>query len=1106
MFDVYSSAENVSSGSFRPVCAIVLDLRGFSGIVDRQVEADIRHGTERIFDFIQHHFSELEKLLAGEGFGIFGFTGDGVVAVRDRNLSDLELDDIAHEIAGLLNLDVKIGKAVGDVVFVRYQFEHGEDCFCLSPVIADAYENAKTYTPRSSGRTDHSGISLVPESSFASEKLISAVLEDRSVLVFVFQPWEAQVWPVRISMTDLLDQLSEILAPAGRLDGVSQDEKGIIIRCSLTEADDASWLRILSRVQGLASELELDAERLFAGRSEGLLYSAPFKIGGCHYSSQGGAINKACKTLRPLKAVSEDLRRDLHSHNDLQQGSVALLGSQQNLSTQLTEAVLKRTGSLQILSAEPGGGKTTILEHVAEQLSGKARLISLTVQPRDQVVPFQTMTTVLKRLKIEPLEGWKRSTTLFFKMMRSDPVKTKNLLLLIDDLHWCDPDSLKMLTLMVSQRVVDGCLAGMRPVGLTRLDRRVAHDVYHLPALTDQDIDVLYQAQFGKKASPDTIAMLMQASDGNLYGLTRLLSDMAEGPGDQYDKQAVPFERSVGIVERARKEAPNAVAAMRVLALADGFPREEKLSLFLSEIGIKLAETDWAFLAKNRISRYISVGDGKLAISHRLLSDNIRDAIPVGIARNLHQRLARFRARHGYSRSVVAQHWFEAGAFHRAAFLYAQACKDAYDQSAFRTALALIDRWRACAQKAKLSPGITELEILAIEAACYELQGEMRQVRRTLDTAMRLNKELSRRARSYWTGSRRERRYWALGMISSLRQIASYFTGSNKDLIAPIVSLIVNPFGLVQSPAPRSRLLLMTGMISATVGLPSGVFMNAARRNAERTSRVHDVVTVSFAEVAVCMLAGAWREAEDILMTQLGVLQGEGEATLSALAESLLAVNALLEGDTGASRKWFQILGERSIREQNRFFGSWAEYGQAECDLWDGAYVDGLSRVNRALALMRGNMDRQSHLISLSTKTALLAANGDVQQAECFARYAGALGAKITKSNVGSLNGFAFPIWHTARYSSVPFDQKARQQLKNLSEFARLFPIAQPRLSLTHGLLALRRGKRLSANVHFERGLKQAHRYKMKREIYQAEHLLEAMTKGEPSDAIRRLY
>lgn len=316
------------------------------------------------------------------------------------------------------------------------------------------------------------------------------------------------------------------------------------------------------------------------------------------------------------------------------------------------------------------------------------------------------------------------------------------LLILLEDLHWTDEDSLALL------KHIQGGLSNHHVLIIGTFRTLQAHDLHEqfpdVPLLTlqplqDNDVeDLVQKILVTNEMDTDVLSLLKQEAKGNAFSLVEIIRALAEHSegiskiGKKPIPEAIFKQGMVTVIEsRLNRLEPSDRMLLQLAAVAG---QELDLTL-LRQLQPQHLEQWLRICAVNNI---LEVDDGLWHFSHNRLREVLLGTLSTQEAQVLHGRIAEGKIQlYGTNPSnyaAIAMHWETAGLFDEAGEWYYKAAQVA--QAAYSTAQA-IEFYR----KALIYLDFSDARRLAIGeilGKLLRLQAQFDDAWKILDTARRM--------------------------------------------------------------------------------------------------------------------------------------------------------------------------------------------------------------------------------------------------------------------------------------------------------------------------------------------------------------------------------
>src|SRR5438132_5556103 len=318
---------------------------------------------------------------------------------------------------------------------------------------------------------------------------------------------------------------------------------------------------------------------------------------------------------------------------------------------------------------EAGLGKTTMAERARSEASGSFRVGVGRGDAAESTLPFGMIDQALRGLgfKIARKAGAPKTSGLearaaqLYGALRFLEGLSSPTLLLLDDLHWADEDSLSLLSFLC--RRIGGLpvavLATLRPwppAGL-ELARNMVNEgdasIELLQPLTDPSAQALLSDRAGRPISPSSARRASGLAAGNPLLLEEVAASLRRGK----DLPELPGDAATAGPSLLRERFTGASAEERRYAQAAsilGGHFRPSITAGLAELSS--AAGDHALEALCRGGLFVSESPGRARFAHPLLRQVIYDDLPVPLRARWHARAFHLLVAAGADPSEAAEH------------------------------------------------------------------------------------------------------------------------------------------------------------------------------------------------------------------------------------------------------------------------------------------------------------------------------------------------------------------------------------------------------------------------------------------------------------------
>jgi tetratricopeptide (TPR) repeat protein len=337
------------------------------------------------------------------------------------------------------------------------------------------------------------------------------------------------------------------------------------------------------------------------------------------------------------------------------------------------------------------------------------------------------------------------------------------LVVVLDDLHWADSESLLLLA-FVARELHDQRLlvlgtyretelrqsrAGARAFG----DLARASHCLTLTGLTASDVGEYVLAACGQTPGPESIRAILRATEGNAFFVTEVVELLhLRGQLDATALRSGHLDLPAEVHEVTRRRIAQLSDAGRgVLAAAAVLGREFEVALLARIVGLP-ADATFAELtdaARRGVIEEVAEHPGKFRFAHALLQETLTADLGAAARADLHRAVgAALEAVHGDALDPVlgdiAHHYFEAaplGTLTKAIEFATRAAQQAYAQLGYEEAVRHLERAAQASRGAAVPPQV-RLSILRQLGHAQRAAGDEEGARATFLTAAQIARDL----------------------------------------------------------------------------------------------------------------------------------------------------------------------------------------------------------------------------------------------------------------------------------------------------------------------------------------------------------------------------
>jgi hypothetical protein len=338
---------------------------------------------------------------------------------------------------------------------------------------------------------------------------------------------------------------------------------------------------------------------------------------------------------------------------------------------------------LVLVAGEPGIGKTRLVAETARRAHGAGAVVlagRCDEEPLGAFAPFVEALRPLGELQAEPAtDAGAARLRLFDHVAGLLAGAGRPVLLVLDDLHWADQATLRLLThlaaapepaallLVGTYRQTD--LGRRHPLAavLADLRREARFERLALDGLDASATTRLIGGWVGADAGPDLASRVLSETEGNPFFIEEVLRDLVEdgalvrrdGRWRADGPLAVPESVREVIGRRVERLSDTAVAVLEAAAVAG---REFDVTALVAADAMPRADLLDGLEEAERAHVIRPAGSGRWAFSHALVREAVYDDLPTLRRARLHAALADALVRTGGAPAEAAFHAYEAAA------------------------------------------------------------------------------------------------------------------------------------------------------------------------------------------------------------------------------------------------------------------------------------------------------------------------------------------------------------------------------------------------------------------------------------------------------------
>lgn len=707
--------------------------------------------------------------------------------------------------------------------------------------------------------------------------------------------------------------------------------------------------------------------------------------------------------------------------------------------------------------------------------------------------------------------------------------------LLIDDAHWLDPATWRLL----QRIVVDG--GALRIVLLMRpfpsgepseLQHMIQHGALRLelgPLGTTDILAVVSQRTAAHTINLELGTWLVARAQGNPFfaselaatlvdkGCARLVHGELDFVGGAADTESLPMAQSVESTLEQRIDCLH-VADSAILKVASVAGTRFGLDL-LAHLATDSDEAELAESTRRLVGAdlLVRVDGAQFDFRHRLIQEAAYRMLLLTHRRRLHAVVARWLEERSGGQlderaSELAHHWQGAGEDVRALPWIERAGRQALRTGADREAATHFRNLLSLAREANLGDQAAWRRQLALaQFGLGDVDGVALEARRAIElvalplpstpagwAGFALRRVLQRslglpvRPRLTDAASAAEAAR-AAGLLAE----ASYFLNRPETMVASALLAV----DLAARAGPSVPVSVAHGMLGVVAGMArlNGIgqrHLLLARSIADAAGDTLQQGVARFYAGLYHACGGNWDASNEAANQALDFTERLGASTQSGFQFTLLATNGLYVGRYAASRQWMSVVRQRALRQSNVQQQGWAFNVVSVADLHQGRWDDAIAGAQNGKNIFNRERDLVSLIISEGVLCAALMGAGMRADAARHAADVGRLLRGARPTTWGQLEGFAgacevyAELGRTHPHLASRLDEVIGLCLGRLRQFAWIFPFGRARWHYVQGLLALKKRRGVSAVRHFDAAVAMAQKFAMPYEELRARRLL----------------
>ncbi len=732
------------------------------------------------------------------------------------------------------------------------------------------------------------------------------------------------------------------------------------------------------------------------------------------------------------------------------------------------------------------------------------------------------------------------------------------LMVVLDDVHWADSASRRLIALIASRVDRLMLLVATRPPAAGSeswfTDVLAAPRTIHrrVEGLSERDMRGLIARWASVPPVSDAVAAwVYNRARGNPFYAQEIVRSLASGLPMEREERAAALEAR--IADGLGPTLPHTVQAV-VRHRLDDLGGDELMLLKIASVAGPSFEVDLlqaslpgdaaraeleARLERLERAELVSFDEeaGRWTFDHAITREVAYSTLLQAQVQPIHARMAAWLETSLGDASpdeavVLSHHWERAGEPARAVVYLDLAATHALRQGAFAETIRFLGRAKkldvasaSAEQRGRWERALAEASFSLGDLGAADRHG--RRALALLGRAMpegqaglggQVLRELARHGGSLLWRPRQDRSDGERAHAIECSQAAQIVTqcAYYADAKLPLVLAGLLTLNLAEAAGPSAQLaraLGAAGIVSSSVG-----WMRLARRYLARADavavQVEDRGSLAWARFADAMAhtgVGAWDRVTHSGEEALTIARQLDDRPTLHVALTTLALADYFHGALEAAEARFRQLHELATDGSHAQHEAWGLYGMAECMLARGRVEAALPRLVQAQDLLRAQSQRDlpSEIVCGGLLARAWELLGQPDRALKAARATLTLAAESEPKAFGALEGYALTFelflrrWDEGRRTAHPSLAARWAEVESAREamrrFAGLFPLGRPRYSLLMGDLAAAQGHHTRARRLWRRGLAQAEQLRMRVEAGRAlARLAHALPESDP--------